>query len=70
MQKILGLDLGVSSIGWAIIQQNTTNTETNKITFVEGGIKIIPYNSSEGDDFSKGKSITINQNRTRCTTAK
>lgn len=39
MKKILGLDLGTNSIGWALVQQNFEN----KTGSIEGiGSRIIP----------------------------
>jgi len=58
--KILGIDLGVSSIGWAIVE------ETQKDRKVLGlGSRIIPLSKEDNDEFSKGNTITKNQKRTQ-----
>lgn len=59
-KKILGLDLGVSSIGWALIKE-----ENNKPTeIIDLGCRIIPLSTDDKDEFSKGVSISKNQKRT------
>ncbi len=57
MKKILGLDLGVSSIGWALIDE-----EENKILGM--GSRIIPLTTDDKDEFTKGNAISKNQKRT------
>lgn len=63
MKKTLGLDLGSSSIGWALIDKNT-----NKILGL--GSRIIPYNGTEGQDFTKGTGESRNSLRTKVRTAR
>lgn len=58
-KKILGLDLGVASIGWALIKENENEKE-----ILGMGTRVIPLDKDESDEFAKGKSITKNQNRT------
>ncbi|HRT80197.1 MAG TPA: type II CRISPR RNA-guided endonuclease Cas9 [Bacteroidales bacterium] len=58
-KKILGIDLGVSSIGWALIEEAENE---NKI--ISMGVRIIPLSTDETDEFSKGNAITKNQDRT------
>jgi CRISPR-associated endonuclease Csn1 len=65
MSKILGLDLGVASIGWALIDEN----EKQK-AIIDMGSRIIPYSDTEGDDFSKGTGESKNQQRTFDRTAR
>lgn len=60
MKKILGLDLGTNSIGWAIVQESSAIPD--KILGM--GSRIIPLNSDESDEFSKGNAISKNMNRT------
>ena len=60
MKKILGLDLGTTSIGWALV--NESKDEKSSIEKV--GVRIIPLTTDEETDFQKGKSTTINANRT------
>ncbi len=59
MKKILGLDLGVSSIGWALINENEKTS-----SIVSLGTRIIPINANDRDEFSSGNKISKNQNRT------
>lgn len=66
MKKILGLDLGVSSIGWALIKEE--NEKPNEI--IGTGVRIIPLDKDESDEFSSGNKITKNQNRTAKRTAR
>lgn len=58
--KILGLDLGTNSIGWALV------IETNGIPtqIVAMGSRIIPLSPDECDEFSRGNAISKNMNRT------
>ena len=48
MKRILGLDLGVSSIGWAIIEVDENN---RPIRIIAMGSRIIPLDSNERDQF-------------------
>jgi CRISPR-associated endonuclease Csn1 len=60
MKKILGLDLGTTSIGWALVHESDDdNSSIEKV-----GVRIIPLTSDEESDFQKGKSTTINADRT------
>ncbi|MGP1515821.1 MAG: type II CRISPR RNA-guided endonuclease Cas9 [Bacteroidales bacterium] len=61
MKKILGLDLGVSSIGWAVVNEAENDNETNSI--VRLGVRVVPLTTEERDNFKEGKSITINAER-------
>lgn len=51
MKTILGLDLGPSSIGWALI--NTENEKPEKI--IKAGSRIIPMDAGEMSDYESGK---------------
>lgn len=61
-KKILGLDLGTNSIGWALIEVNEENIP---IQIIGMGSRIIPLNSDDRDQFQKGQSISKNQERTK-----
>ena len=62
MKNILGLDLGTTSIGWALIKADIEN----KPVKIQGmGVRIVPLAENEGDKFTKGQSITINADRTK-----
>lgn len=61
MKKILGLDLGTNSIGWALIEVDENNIP---IRIIAMGSRIIPLSSNDKDEFQRGLSITKNQSRT------
>jgi len=61
MKKILGLDLGVSSIGWALIEEGD---EGQNNSIIGMGVRIVPLTTDEKDEFSKGNKISKNQKRT------
>ncbi|WP_226388796.1 type II CRISPR RNA-guided endonuclease Cas9 [Penaeicola halotolerans] len=61
MKKILGLDLGTNSIGWALVEATEDNIP---VKIVAMGSRIVPLNSEERDEFIKGNSISKNQKRT------
>jgi len=48
MSKILGLDLGVSSIGWAVIEE-----KDKKNSILGMGVRIIPLSTDDADEFTK-----------------
>lgn len=58
MAKILGLDLGTNSIGWAVI-----DNEINQI--VASGSRIIPMDAGRLGDFEKGNSVSFTAERTQ-----
>lgn len=69
--KILGLDLGSSSIGWALIEENSreivddaepSTTLPDKIIAI--GSRIIPLTDNEGEQFANGQALTKNAERT------
>lgn len=73
MKKILGLDLGTNSIGWALVDEAENDLEKSSITKV--GVRIINYDnfvstesgkeSKEPEkDFRSGKGISPNAGRT------
>lgn len=62
MKKILGLDLGTNSIGWAVVNEAETEDETSSI--VKLGVRVNPLSVDEASNFEKGKSITTNADRT------
>jgi len=62
MKKILGLDLGTTSIGWAFINESENENETS--TIVNTGVRIVPLTTDEEADFKKGNTISINADRT------
>lgn len=62
MKKILGIDLGTTSIGWAFVHEAETENELSTIRRL--GVRVNPLSSDEQSDFEKGKSITLNSQRT------
>lgn len=65
INKILGLDLGSASIGWALITEESDNNSTSTSTkIIDLGCRIIPYNGTEGQDFAKGTGESKNAIRT------
>ena len=73
MKKILGLDLGTNSIGWAVV--NEAETPTEKASIVKLGVRVINYDNfvstetgkdsmDSVKDFSGGKGISCNTKRT------
>ena len=59
MKKILGLDLGVTSIGWAFIEEGEKKNE-----ILGMGSRIIQLSVDEKDEFAQGLTATKNQQRT------
>lgn len=62
MKKILGLDLGTTSIGWALVNEAENNHEKSSI--IRLGVRVNPLTVDEQQNFDKGKSITTNADRT------
>lgn len=62
MKKVLGLDLGVGSIGWALIEVDN-NDNPSKILGM--GSRIVPLSTDDTTEFSHGNAISKNQKRTQ-----
>lgn len=62
MKRILGLDLGTTSIGWALVNEAENENESSSI--VRLGVRVVPLTVDEQTNFEKGKSITTNADRT------
>ncbi len=61
--KILGLDLGISSIGWAVINIDNKSEDIDLLGF---GSRIIPFNGdNDATDFAQGKGETPSSKRTQ-----
>lgn len=67
MKRILGLDLGITSIGWSVIE---TNDENKPLQIIAMGSRIVPLSTDDSAQFSKGQAITRNQDRTAKRTAR
>lgn len=70
MKKILGLDLGTNSIGWAVVnaEEITHENETSSLSPIGisgAGSRIIPMSADILGDFDKGNSISQTAERTR-----
>lgn len=70
MKKILGLDLGTNSIGWAVVNAEET-TRKDETTFLKptgvsaAGSRIIPMSADILGDFDAGNSVSQTADRTR-----
>lgn len=70
MKVILGLDLGTTSIGWAVINAEEQTRDDNT-TFLSptsissAGSKIIPMSADKTGDFEKGNPVSQTADRTR-----
>ncbi|MDX9771472.1 MAG: hypothetical protein RBT19_14015 [Tenuifilaceae bacterium] len=69
MKKILGLDLGSASIGWAVTSEENSNGEVKR-EILGLGSRIVPYEGTEGKDFEKGTGESRNSVRTKMRTAR
>lgn len=61
MKSILGLDLGTTSIGWALV--NEAENDNEKSSIVRLGVRVNPLTVDEKGNFEKGKAITTNSER-------
>jgi CRISPR-associated endonuclease Csn1 len=61
MKKILGLDLGTTSVGWAYVHESENQNDSR---IVKVGVRVNPLTTDEQTNFEKGKPITINADRT------
>ncbi|MCW3120841.1 MAG: CRISPR-associated protein Cas9 [Flavipsychrobacter sp.] len=61
-KKILGLDLGTTSIGWAFVTEAENDTEQS--TIEKTGVRVNPLTTDEQTNFEKGKPVSVNADRT------
>lgn len=61
-KKILGLDLGTTSIGWAFVREAEDFQEESSIERI--GVRVNPLTTDEQINFEKGKPISVNADRT------
>ncbi|HBL80041.1 MAG TPA: type II CRISPR RNA-guided endonuclease Cas9, partial [Aequorivita sp.] len=61
MKRILGLDLGTTSIGWSLVEENE-NKEASRI--IKLGVRVNPLTTDEKINFEGGKPISTNADRT------
>ena len=60
-KKVLGLDLGVGSIGWCLI---TLDKDEKPQSILGMGSRIVPLSADDATEFTQGKAITKNKMRT------
>ena len=65
MKKILGLDLGTNSIGWAVINATQTEDNTCLQNISSCGSRVIPMDAAILGDFDKGNSKSQTAERTK-----
>lgn len=53
MKKILGLDLGTSSIGWALVNEAETSEEKSSI--IKLGVRVNPLTVDELQNLKRGR---------------
>ncbi|MDR0688048.1 MAG: type II CRISPR RNA-guided endonuclease Cas9, partial [Prevotellaceae bacterium] len=63
MRRILGLDLGTTSVGWAYVKEAEEN-DAEQSSIVGLGVRVNPLTTEEQTDFEKGKPTSINADRT------
>ncbi len=65
MKKILGLDLGTNSIGWAVINKEFDGDECRLTGIDSAGVRIIPMDAAKLGDFDRGNKVSQTADRTR-----
>ncbi len=68
MKKILGLDLGTTSIGWAFVHEAENEKEQSKI--IDLGVRVNPLTTDEQTNFEKGRTQTGSAERTMARSAR
>lgn len=61
MKRILGLDLGTTSIGWALVDEAECPEERSSI--IRLGVRVNPLTTDESQNYEKGKAIETNAAR-------
>lgn len=61
-KKILGLDLGTNSIGWALVKESQNDSKESQI--IKLGVRVNPLSVDEKTDFEKGRPLSTNAERT------
>ena len=64
MRKILGLDLGTNSIGWAVVNEEQIDNNYVLTGIDCAGSRIIPMDAAMLGDFAKGNTVSQTANRT------
>lgn len=63
MKRILGLDLGTTSIGWALVNE-AEDRQQEKSSIVKMGVRVVPLSTDEKDNYQAGKDVQTNAGRT------
>lgn len=66
-KRTLGLDLGVNTIGWALVEHDEAWTSGR---IVDMGVRVIPMDNSTRDAFSEGKGLSQSQQRRKYRSAR
>lgn len=61
MKLIFGLDLGTTSVGWAVVNESENSREESQI--IDLGVRSNSLSTDEQSNFELGKPITTNANR-------
>jgi len=65
MKRILGLDIGTNSVGWALMEMDNNSEDIdNGGRIIGAGSRIIPMSQNSLSDFDKGVSISQTAERT------
>jgi len=65
MKKVLGLDLGTNSIGWAVVNASTDDNGKQQLSGISSaGSRIIPMDATQLGDFAKGNTVSATKVRT------
>ena len=61
MKRILGLDLGTNSIGWAVVKAEQNESDDLQLVGIEAaGSRIIPMDAATLSDFDRGNCCVEN----------
>ncbi len=63
MKRILGLDLGTNSIGWALV--NEAENGNGQSSIIKLGVRVNPLTVDEKTNFEKGRPLSTNAERTQ-----
>ncbi|WP_286744288.1 type II CRISPR RNA-guided endonuclease Cas9 [Roseivirga sp. UBA1976] len=65
IKRVLGLDLGTNSIGWALVEEKRgSDKKLLDGRIIKLGVRVNPLTVDEKSNFEKGKPISTNANRT------
>ncbi|MCT4666129.1 MAG: type II CRISPR RNA-guided endonuclease Cas9 [Flavobacteriales bacterium] len=64
VKRVLGLDLGTNSIGWALVEEHQIDKKVIDGSIIKLGVRVNPLTVDEKTNFEKGKPISTNADRT------